>query len=60
MAQRPGASGTLAPVWVEQQYFPSVVAVTAANMVVPGLGAQRPEIWYVAYVARVEALCHPS
>jgi hypothetical protein len=41
---------------VEQRYFPNVEAVQAANAAVPELGTQRPEMWYVDYVARVEGL----
>jgi hypothetical protein len=45
---------------VAQQYFASARAVQAANVVVPGLGTQRPEMWYVDYVARVEGLWNLS
>jgi hypothetical protein len=42
---------------VEQVYFPSVEALQAANVAVPGLTGPKAEGWYQAYVARVEGLC---
>jgi hypothetical protein len=35
---------------VAQRYFPSVEEIQAVNEVVPGLGTQTPEGWYIEYV----------